>query len=70
MAPRGARYADHLEGLVRLTCTKIGGGCALWSVGRLVVTCVVVNAIRRCGTLLLAREKQRSLLFVVDSPIV
>jgi hypothetical protein len=34
----------------------------------IVVTCVIFNAIHQCGTVLLAREKQQSLLFVVDSP--
>jgi hypothetical protein len=70
IAREGARYANGLKGmvrLVRLTQKFVGVvHCGVWVI--VVFTCVVFNAIHQCGTMLLAREKQRSLLFVVDSP--
>jgi hypothetical protein len=70
VGPRGVRYPDHLEGLVRLAHKLVGVvRCGVWVV--IVTNCVVINDIHlpqchQCYTVLAGREKQQ-VTFVVDS---
>jgi hypothetical protein len=68
VAPGGMLYANRLEESVRLAQKLICRSCVLWCVGCCHCNLCCLQPIHQCGTMLLAREKQWSLLFVVDSP--